>query len=113
MKMSKTLANPLVLKTDTKITADRILECVEILRFQGLVPEQIKFGMVDKCPECSESSWGLFITGDGGIELEAEEPIGICLKCNATIYIDSGGQLKAGIVSSQDLLKGLRIGKGK
>jgi len=113
MKMAKTFTNPLVLKRDTQITAEKILEGIEILRFQGLVPHLIKFGMVDKCPECGEPSWGLFITEDKGAELEVDEPLGICLKCNATIFIDENGKTKASLRSSQDLLKGIGIGKGK
>jgi len=109
----KTFTNPLTLKTDTRITADRILESIEILRFQGLVPHQIKFGMVDKCPECGEPTWGLFMAEDEGVEIEEGEPLGICLQCNATIFVDENGKPNARIISSQDLLRGLRIGKGK
>jgi hypothetical protein len=111
--MARTFINPLVLKTDTLITADKILDGIEILRFQGLAPNLIKFGMVDRCPECNESSWGLFITEGEGTELEVEEPLGICLRCNATICMDPDGKPKAHHRSSQDLLKGIRIGKGK
>ncbi len=113
MKMAKTFTNPLVLKVDTLITADRILEGIEILRFQGLVPNLIKFGMVDKCPECGEPSWGLFIIDEEGGELEVEEPLGICLMCNSTIYMDTDGIAIAHKKTSQDLLKGIGIGKGK
>jgi hypothetical protein len=110
---NKTFTNPLALKTDTKIKAERILEGIEILRFQGLVPDSIKFGMVEKCPTCGEASWGLFITEEAEAELEAEDPLGICLQCNATIYVDGDGKPKAHILSSQDLLRGMGIGKGK
>src|SRR3972149_5216489 len=88
----KTFTNPLTLKTDTRITADRILECIEILRFQGLVPHLIKFGMVDKCPKCGEPTWGLFMAEDEGGGIEKEEPLGICLQCNAPIFVDGEGK---------------------
>lgn len=111
--MAKTFANPLALKTDTQIKADKILEGIEILRFQGLVPDSIKFGMLEKCPKCSQEAWGLFLTEEAGTELEADEPLGICLQCGATIYIDKDGNLKSHVRSSQDLLRGIGIGKGK
>jgi hypothetical protein len=113
IEMAKTFANPLVLKTDTKIRADKILEGIEILRFQGLVPDSIKFSMVEKCPKCSQEAWGLFLTEEAGTKLESEEPLGICLQCGATIYIDKEGSPKSHVLSSQDLLRGMGIGKGK
>jgi hypothetical protein len=112
-KMAKTFTNPLGLKADTHIKADKILEGIEILRFQGLVPDSIRFSMVDKCPECSEAAWGLFLTEEAGSQLEAEDPLGICLQCGATIYVDRDGKPKSHVLSSQDLLKGMGIGKGK
>ncbi|MCI0454744.1 MAG: hypothetical protein L0Y68_07095 [Candidatus Dadabacteria bacterium] len=110
--MAKTFTNPLVLKVDTMITADKILEGIEILRFQGLVPNLIKFSMIDQCPECSEPSWGLFIIEEG-VELEAEEPLGICFRCNSTICMETDGKTIAHKRTSEDLLKGIGIGKGK
>jgi hypothetical protein len=111
--MPKTFANPLVLKMDTQIKADKILEGIEILRFQGLVPDSIKFGMVEKCPECSQEAWGLFLIEATRIKLEVEEPLGICLQCGATIYVDEDGNPKSHVLNSQDLLRGMGIGKGK
>lgn len=111
--MAKTFVNPLSLKMDTQIKADKILEGIEILRFQGLVPDSIKFGMVEKCPECSQAAWGLFLTEEAGAKLEAEEPVGICLHCTATIYVDKNGSPKSHVLSSQDILRGMGIGKGK
>jgi len=111
--MPKTFANPLVLKTDTQIKADKILEGIEILRFQGLVPDSIKFSMVEKCPECSQEAWGLFLIEEKGTKLETEDPLGICLQCSATIYVDEDGNPKSHVLNSQDLLKGMGIGIGK
>ncbi len=111
--MAKTFTNPLALKTDTRIKVDKILEGVEVLRFQGLVPDSIKFSMVENCPGCNDAGWGLFLTEEAGAQLEAEDTLGICLQCGATIYIDGNGKPQAHVLTSQDLLKGMGIGKGK